>query len=330
MSENVKAVKEKYEEYLKGIGGVKGVGFNSSIIVYVDYLTPQLAKMLPRTLEGVPIRFFETKGKIVPMGLLSVAPAHAIYGVRTDKYRPAPGGVSVGHPEVTAGTLTSRAIDKTDRKIVGAGNNHVVALDWGHLHVGKKGDPTLQPGPYDGGVEDGFGILKRWIPVRVDEPNLIDGAIFDSNQLADYILDLGKPMESIDPYPGMKVVGSGRTSGLQYSKVIDVNASIKVEGWGDCDFVNQVVMSPALMAPGDSGMWIGDADNWRSAVVGFAGSPTMSAGSPAKTFEQLLGIEIIPPTKPLSLWAIGGIIGTLFTTGLRLSAAPGREVGLAY
>jgi len=318
MSETLK-VKEKYEDYLTSIAGVTGVAVNGSIVIYVEKLTPRLASFLPRELDGIPVKIKET-GPIKLLSLLEkpIPVASAVYSNRTNRVRPVPGGVSCGHPEVTAGTLTSMAIDKKDRKVVGLSNNHVIALDWGTLHVGKTGDSTLQPGPYDGGKEpdDVIGNLKRWYEVKTDEPNLIDGAVFDSDELADTIQDVGKPSESVEPYIGMKVVGSGRTSGVVYSTITGVNATLKVEGWGVCTFKNQVIFEPAFMNPGDSGMWIGELDTYRTVSIGFAGSPLMSVGCTASNFEKLLDVEIIPPTKPISLWTIGGLIGAMATTGV--------------
>ena len=105
-------VKEKYESNLMRIKGVTGVDLNSSIIIYVEKLTPQLAQFIPRTLEGVPTRVIET-GKIP---LLSLPIVSAIYASRTERVRPAPGGCSIGHPEIGAGTLGCRARDRTTRK----------------------------------------------------------------------------------------------------------------------------------------------------------------------------------------------------------------------
>jgi len=325
MSEVVR-VKEKYERYLLSLEGVTGVGINGSIRIYVEKLTPQLAKMLPRELDGIPVRIIET-GKIIPMSINAVAVAHAIYADRTERYRPAPGGVSIGHPEVTAGTLTGRAIDKKDGSIVGLSNNHVVALDWGNLHIGEKGDPTLQPGPFDGGKDpdDRIGELKRWIPVKSDEPNEVDCGIFDSEDLAEHVLDIGKPAESLDPFVGMKVVKSGRTSGITYGTITDVNATIKVHGWGVCTFRNQIVVEPAFISPGDSGSWVGEADSWRTVGVAFAGSQTVSIVNKAKVVERMLDIEIIPPTRPIPAWVAIGMIGSLFYAGLSLSKR--EEVG---
>ena len=315
-------VKEKYEDYLLKIEGVTGIGVNGSIRIYVEKLTPQLARMLPRELDGIPVKIIET-GKIIPM---SVAVAHAIYADRTKRYRPAPGGVSVGHPQVSAGTLTGRAIDRRDGRVVGLSNNHVIALDWGTLHVGKKGDATLQPGPFDGGrdPEDKIGELKRWIPVRVDEPNEVDAAIFDSEELADYVQDIGKPAESVEPYEGMKVVKSGRTSGVTYGTITDVSATIRVDGWGVCIFKNQIAVEPAILSPGDSGSWVGEVDSWRTVGVGFAGSQRISFVNPALTVERLLDIRIIPPVRPIPAWAAVGVIGSVF---LAASALKYEEVG---
>jgi len=328
MSEVVR-VKEKYEEYLLKLEGVTGVGVNGSIRIYVERLTPQLARMLPKELDGVPVRIIET-GKIVPMGINAVAVAHAIYADRTKRYRPAPGGVSIGHPEITAGTLTGRAIDKKDGNIVGLSNNHVIALDWGTLHVGKEGDSTLQPGPFDGGKDpdDKIGELKRWIPVKLDEPNEVDAAVFDSNELADHVQEIGKPAESVEPYIGMKVVKSGRTSGLTYGTITDVNAAVKVEGWGSCIFKNQIVIEPAIISPGDSGSWIGGVDSWRTVGVAFAGSQRLSIANIALIVERKLNIEIIPPTPYLPLSAVAGGVTTLALIGAGLTYKREKEVGV--
>jgi len=67
----------------------------------------------------------------------------------TDEYRtvehiPAFGGISIGHPEVTAGTLGCK---------VWKGGKAYALTNWhvGNMNEGKVGDPMYQPGPYDGG-----------------------------------------------------------------------------------------------------------------------------------------------------------------------------------
>jgi hypothetical protein len=315
MSEDLRRLKEKYEDLLLGIKGVTGVGVNGSIIVYVERLTPELNAVVPKSLDGVQVHVKES-GKI---RLLSFMPMDAIYGDRVGRLRPAPGGVSIGHPAGTAGTLTCAVIDsKTLEVIGGLTNNHVAALDWGQLHEGKIGDPILQPGPYDGGVveTDEIGTLLRYIPVVEAEDNVIDAAVFESEQLKREVLEVGKPSFTVEPRVGMSVIKSGRTSGINYGKITDVNATITVEGgegWGSCIFRNQIIMEPGLLLPGDSGSWIGNIDNFNTLGLGFAGSDTLAVANKALTVESLLEVKIIQPVDPVKLSYVGlgwaGIFG---------------------
>lgn len=84
------------------------------------------------------------------------------------RYRPAPGGCSVGHYRITAGTLG--AWFRSNGKNVVLSNNHVLA----NSNEASLGDNILQPGPYDGGefpiarltdfeqiaFDDGSGVPK--------------------------------------------------------------------------------------------------------------------------------------------------------------------------
>jgi hypothetical protein len=302
LGEELLKLKEKYEEYLRGIKGVTGVGLNGSIIVYVERATPEIKQVIPKQLEGIPVRVIESKFKLMAMRIMD-----ATYADRTKRFRPAPGGVSIGHPKVTAGTLACRVLDKHSREVIGGlTNNHVGALDWGELHEGKVGDSMLQPGPYDGGLEsaDKIGELLKWIPVGLDKGNLVDAAVFDSDELSKEVFEVGSPSHTVEPRVGMKVVKSGRTSGVTYGKILDVNATLRIdggEGWGECTFKNQIVVTPAILSPGDSGSWVGEIDTFNTVGLGFAGSDTLSVVNRALTVEELLGVEIIPPVPPLRL-----------------------------
>lgn len=83
---------------------------------------------------------------------------------RTKRFRPCPGGVSVGHYKVTAGTL-SCWVKKAGEWMM-LSNNHVLA----NVNQGKKGDPILQPGTADGGVAvDELGKLYEFVPISLTE-----------------------------------------------------------------------------------------------------------------------------------------------------------------
>lgn len=333
-TEELLAIKSRYQEELLKLSGVTGIGLNGSVIIYVERLTHELSQLLPKQLDGVTVKIVTT-GKIVPLSLLQPATpiAHAIYANRTGRFRPAPGGVSVGHPRVTAGTLGCRARDKITGEILGLSNNHVVALaQWGTMDVGRKGDSILQPGPLDGGryPDDVVGLLDRWQPVELEPAeNLIDAAAFTSDMLAKEVLDIGVPDTLVDPQVGGNVLKSGRTSGVTFGKTLDVNATVKVsggEGWGDCLFTDQIVVSPSIMQGGDSGSWTGEVDTFRTVGLGFAGSETgeVSIHCKAKHVEDTLGVEIIPPLPYVSkrLLGFGLLSGGILVSGMIVSRSP--------
>ena len=314
---DTKQVKEKYEETLLTLKGVTGIGLNGSIIVYVEELTPQLKGLIPKALDGVNIKIIET-GKISLLSM-GVPMMSAIYPDRISRYRPAFGGISCGHTEVTAGTLTCRAIDKETGKFVGLSNNHVCALNWGSTSIGKKGDSILQPAPHDGGVEsnDKIGELERWIPVELEKDSVIDGAIFKSDVLGYNIHEVGILDSVKEPTVGMGVLKSGRTSGVTYSKVIDVDATILVDGgdWGECTFKDQVIAMPGFIYPGDSGSWVGEIDTFRSVGLGFAGSPVLSVLNKMSNVEELLNIAVLPPILTVNPWSMTIPLGVVSLVG---------------
>ena len=80
----------------------------------------------------------------------------------TGRYRPAPGGVSVGHKDITAGTL-GMWVQMPDASIKLLSNNHVLA----NSNEAAIGDPILQPGAYDGGTveNDTIAHLHSFVPI---------------------------------------------------------------------------------------------------------------------------------------------------------------------
>ena len=324
MSEAAKKTKEQYEQWLLSITGVTGVGYNHSIHIYVDRATPQLKAMVPKELNGVKVVLVES-GKFVPLPLM--VPLATRFAERTDRFRPCPGGISCGAPQITAGTLGSRAIDRKTGQTLGLSNAHVLYSPWGTSPGGPKGNPVLQPGAYDGGTVDfdKIGELERWIPVKLEpEENLIDAAVFKSDLLNEEIIDIGEIESPITPTIGMNVVKSGRTSALTYGTIYDVNATVKVSGDGDCLFKDQIIVNSPLLSPGDSGSLVLNSDSLRTVGLGFAGSESMSVVNKAEHVESLLDIAIITPeispssiSLPLALTAFGVSLG-LFQLGLGL------------
>ncbi len=95
----------------------------------------------------------EVVGEIVPMVVPSIKSTK-------DKWRPAPGGVSIGHYNITAGTLGMLVRKKDTGEVLILSNNHVLA----NSNAGKAGDIIYQPGPYDlDGGDDSPCIFSRGV-----------------------------------------------------------------------------------------------------------------------------------------------------------------------
>lgn len=107
--------------------------------------------ILPSTVQGVPV---------------DVNATGIIYAQQspTDKFRPAPGGVSVGHFQITAGTLGIWV--RKNNKYYILSNNHVLA----NSNDGSVGDAILQPGPYDGGINpaDQIATLSEFVQIQFE------------------------------------------------------------------------------------------------------------------------------------------------------------------
>src|SRR2546422_1198252 len=137
-----------------------------AVIVFVERKLPepQLRKkdIVPKTLD-------EVKTDVIETGRLKAQAAMAGGRPRTDRWRPAPGGVSVGHVRITAGTLG--AVVRAGGRRVVLSNNHVLAAS----NNARIGDLILQPGPADSGTrEDAIATLERFVEIRFGQ-STVDG-----------------------------------------------------------------------------------------------------------------------------------------------------------
>ncbi len=222
---------------------------------------------------------------------------------RTGRWRPAPGGVSIGHYRITAGTLAAVARRAGVRMVLS--NNHVLA----NANAAAIGDPILQPGPYDGGTDrNRIATLDVFVPVVFDgfldwllslfgiaRPvrNVVDAALakpLNDADVSDEILEIGTVSGTASGAIGMPVKKSGRTTGLTEGKITAVAATVRVF-YGltrTARFRDQLVAS-ALSQGGDSGSLIVDADD-RAVGLLFAGSSNTTILNPIGEVEHLLGI----------------------------------------
>lgn len=142
-----------------------GVGYKTTqgqptdqlaIVCSVD--TKQARQSLTEA-ELVPARIQDIPTDVNVTGILRALQAP------TGRFRPAPGGVSIGHVNITAGTLGCRV--KRDGEVYILSNNHVLA----NSNDATPGDPILQPGPYDGGrdPQDSIAELTEFVPIVFED-----------------------------------------------------------------------------------------------------------------------------------------------------------------
>lgn len=316
-------VKKKYTPALmrkKNVVGV-GVGGDSKVTVFVEKKVPedQLSScdIVPRTLDGVETDVVET-GKIEAWGYVPRAS-----GVYTGSYDPAPGGVSIGHRDITAGTLGCLVTNAEEQFILS--NNHVMACS-NDAHIG---DDILQPGSYDGGgrvlawltnfakIEFTEGAitcavtnsLVNWLNRiavwlksehrlygyrRMSTLNYIDAALAcPIDEVSPEILEIGVPKGAAKPILGLDVQKTGRTTGHTVGKIKHVEATVRVS-YGltkTAIFDGQVIAGP-MSAGGDSGSAVLDMDGY---VVGllFAGSDKVTIFSPIQKVLDTFQVDIV-------------------------------------
>lgn len=215
---------------------------------------------------------------------------------RKSRWRPAPGGVSIGHYKITAGTLGAVVYDNlTGRKLI-LSNNHVLANSTnGKDNRARKGDPILQPGPLDGGTkkQDKIARLYRYVPLKDNGLNLVDAAVAKPQRpslVVPEILGVGLVQGKTLPKLGMLVKKSGRTTGLTRGTIQAIDVTVDVDYDGRIlQFKNQILVT-AFDQGGDSGSLVLNEFNWAVGLL-FAGSDTFTFVNPIDPVLDLLGVH---------------------------------------
>ena len=308
--EQTRTVKQRHTSALLGKKNVVacGVGYRQvggvmtgelCIVVSVVNKLPadQLAAgdLVPQAVEGVRTDVQETD---VIRALQT----------RTDKWRPAPGGVSCGHFGITAGTLG--CLVTKEEQIYILSNNHVLA----NSNDAQLGDPILQPGPHDGGTsQDQIATLADFVPINFgtapstcsiaggtvavlngmaslvgsshrlsafqQDPatNLVDAAIAkptSADLVEKRILEIGEPQGVGEGTLGLPIRKSGRTTGLTSGEITQVDVTVQVSyGSGKTVTFSDQLMAGEMSSGGDSGSAVLD-ENGRVIGLLFAGSET--------------------------------------------------------
>jgi hypothetical protein len=318
--DRIREVKEKFETFLLKRANVVGVGVGKKIVrgqetedlavvVFVERKLPesQLKKkdVIPKTLDEVTTDVVQT-GRLKALALSPGPPG------RTDRWRPAPGGVSVGHVRITAGTLGGVVRRGGERLILS--NNHVLA----NSNDARPGDLVLQPGPADSGTRgDALAALDRFVEIRFEDTrgvfaflrhlakrigirlaprrrgNFVDAATarpLRGELVADTILGLEWSRGHAEVEAGATVRKSGRTTGVTEGRVLATGVTVQVD-YSDrvATFEDQVVAGP-MSQGGDSGSLVVDVQG-RTVGLLFAGSETTTAFNRASRVAEALGVE---------------------------------------
>lgn len=222
---------------------------------------------------------------------------------RNVRVRPAPGGVSIGHPEITAGTLGAVVWSNETGETLILSNNHVLAASSTNESGAPLNEvPILQPGVFDGGnvEKDTIGTLYRFVPLHPGSFNHFDAALAKPLNPADVtaeILEIGTISGIADPELRMRVRKSGRSSGLTSGRVVLIDADIEVDyGAFLLTFTGQVISS-IFSRGGDSGSLIVGPDNTAVGLL-FAGSDIITAFCPMRPLAEQLGFTFDNPAEP--------------------------------
>ena len=246
-----------------------------------------LAGLDDRAREEVDVRVI---GRVLPLS----SPGPDELQRRVRPLRP---GVSVSHPDVTAGTLGGFVRRPGADGLLVLSNNHVLA----DSDAATEGDAVLQPGVADGGTAaDRIGVLSAFVRFTREPGNLVDAAVaaLDAGVDADpagypggALLGTVAAADALDPDELVEKVG--RTTGHTRGRI----TAVEVDGVGVQyddgvhtfdDQVEVEGLTGAFSAGGDSGSVI-----WRSsdrAPLGllFAGSTLGGSAGGGVTFANPL------------------------------------------
>ncbi|MEE4265970.1 MAG: hypothetical protein V2I56_25000 [Desulfobacteraceae bacterium] len=304
-----------------GVGYKIADGQKTSTLSIICSVTKKMAASQLSSRDLVPVSLDGTPTDVIETGVIRALQSP------TEKHRPAPGGVSIGHRDITAGTLG--CLVQKDGHTVILSNNHVLA----NSNAAEIGDPILQPGPYDGGrfPEDHIANLEHFIPINItgfpsDCPiatgtanflnsiarlfgssvqlqaidhqateNLVDAAIarpLNPDDVKNEIIEIGTIQGVVEGQLGMAIKKSGRTTGFTTGEIqqVDVTANVQYGQGQIAQFTDQL-MAGAMSQGGDSGSAILDDNNNLVGLL-FAGSDTSTIMNRIQNVFSELGVSL--------------------------------------
>jgi hypothetical protein len=210
--------------------------------------------------------------------------------------RPLLVGASIGHVEVTAGTIG--AIVRRGSATYILSNNHVLANEG----LAKAGDWILQRAAFDGGKDpaDRVARLRYWIKFKPTGANFVDAALarieqdieHDAGMLRGLVSGKDRTLAGLGPEmvdEGETVYKIGRTTGPTKGRVtaFDLDNVVVNYDSGNLRFDNQIEIEGTGTLPfsdgGDSGSMIVNADMEAVALL-FAGGEVGGANGLGLTY----------------------------------------------
>jgi hypothetical protein len=266
---------------------------------------------------GLALRVYDGKDPVARQAVkFLVRYKREVHLVRGVSYRPRAAaallaGQSIGHPQITAGTLGGFVRDRDGVYVLS--NNHILA----NSNRAKAHDPILAPGPSDdkGKPHRVIAHLQRWVELREHTPQGVDAAIAKLSGGTKYhpsfVPDTGRvertPVD--DRYAVRAVFKRGRTTRFTRGVVSAFEIDDIVVNYGTSQkprwfqFDNQLEFTGAQQGDtfsqgGDSGSVIYDAASRRPYALLFAGG--QDAGGRDRTLGhflpdvlEALGVEMV-------------------------------------
>lgn len=234
-----------------------------SVIKKLPAMSLRKEEIIPREIEGIKTDVIETgviRAPLTPVGM-------------GRRIRPAKGGCSIGHYNISAGTFGCLVWKGNEEFILS--NNHVLANE----NKGVTGDAILQPGSYDGGTfGDKIAELSTFVVISFDYgTNKVDAALarpVERRDVSSEITGIGSPRDTVKATLDIPVIKSGRTTGVTRERIRRTDYTVRVEysGGRTALFENQLA-TWRMSEGGDSGsVVLVDDGTCRICGLLFAGS----------------------------------------------------------
>lgn len=266
-------------------------------------------ELFPKEVDGVPVDVLEATYGIQVM-LEGDSQLEAAVDGRGNRFDEIPLGVSIGSPNITAGTLGAKVYD------VETGEAYILS-NW-HVLLGattaQPGDPIWQPGRLDGGrAEDKIAEVTRSVLGPFDAAI---ARLTGARPILDTTLEGDKIADVTAPRLGMLVWKSGRTTGRTEGFIDGVMMSTQINyrsaGVRHLEQVIRIVPRPGsppgeVSLGGDSGsVWVDEASG-KAVALHFAGevggAPEHALGNDIRKVIERLQIVFsagLKPTEPPS------------------------------